>query len=94
MRGDSGGIDPRQAGHQAQQGKGDKGQAKRQDQTRNNRGHKFGIHPVTGHAGPAFEPDGKQQIQRYGLGRSLGDGQVGPGESGCKAQNERQDDRG
>ena len=62
----------RQARHHAQQAKGHDGQKERQRYPCRHRRQHMPVNPAFANGNPALKADGKHQIQRHGLGRSLG----------------------
>ena len=52
------------------------------------------VHAVIRHADPAFEADGKEQVDREGLGRGLGDGKIRACKRGGETESKGQYDGG
>ena len=85
------GINLRQPGQGAQQSIGDKGYGKRQDHPGQQRKQQLRIDAMGCDSGPALEPDGKQQVKRQRLGRSLWHGKIRPRQGSAKAQRKTED---
>ena len=86
-------IQTAEVAHHMQQRKCDQRQYGGQDNARHQRQRQRGVDAVIGHADPALEPDGEQQIDRHALGHRLGDVQIGPGKGRRHAKGKAEDDR-
>ncbi len=86
-------IQRRKPRQRAKQREGDERQRERQRDPARQRRQQIGPCAVFGHCDPALEADGKQQIQRHRLGRSLWHRQFRPRQRRCQTKAKAQDHR-